>query len=79
MPLEGDGGRGGEGHVSVPILTIYNQHTAACGTPPAFSNESADLYIGYFANRYGEQWIFTFDPVCLERVAGEEAKGAEAV
>ena len=52
---------GGEGHVSVPILTIYNQHTAACGTPPAFANESADLYIGYFANRYGEQWIFTLD------------------
>ena len=22
---------------------------------------SPDLYIGYFANRYGEQWIFTFD------------------
>jgi len=45
----------------LPILTIYNQHTAACGTPPAFSNESADVSIGYFANRYGEQWIFTFD------------------
>ncbi len=24
-------------------------------------NESTDLYIGYFENRYGEQWIFTFD------------------
>jgi len=52
---------GGEGHVAVPILTVYNHHTVACGTPPAYSNESADLYIGYFANRYGEQWIFTFD------------------
>ena len=38
-----------------------NQHTAACGTPPALSNESGDLYIGYFANRSGEQWIFTRD------------------
>ena len=45
----------------VPILTLYNQHTPACGTPPAFSNESAALYVGYFANRYGEQWIFTLD------------------
>ena len=27
---------GREGHVSGPILTIYNQHTADCGTPPAF-------------------------------------------
>jgi len=52
--------------VSVPILTIYNQHPAACGTPPVVANESADLYIGYFANRYGEQWIFT-----LDRATGE--------
>ncbi len=52
---------GGEGQVPRPILTVYNQHTAACGTPPAFSNQSGDLYIGYFANRYGEQWIFTCD------------------
>jgi hypothetical protein len=43
------------------MLTIYNQHTAACGTPPVLSNESVDLYLGYFANQYGEQWIFTFD------------------
>jgi hypothetical protein len=27
----------------------------------ALSNESGDLYVGYFANRYGEQWIFTCD------------------
>jgi hypothetical protein len=47
--------------VSIPILTIYNRHTAACGAPPAVTNEAADLYIGYFANRYGEQWIFMFD------------------
>jgi len=52
---------GDEGHVPVPILTLYNQHTAACGTPPAFSNESGHLYIGYFANRDREQWIFTLD------------------
>jgi len=29
--------------------------------PAGFSNESGDLYIGYFANRSGEQWIFTRD------------------
>ena len=38
----------------VPILTLYNQRTPACGTPPAFSHETADLYVGSFANRYGE-------------------------
>jgi len=47
--------------VPVPILTLHNQHTAACGTPPALSNESGDLYIGSFANRYVDQWIFTCD------------------
>ena len=46
--------------MSEPILTIYNHHTAACGIPPALSSASAGLYIGYFANRDGEQWLFTF-------------------
>ena len=27
----------------MPILTLHNQHTAACGTPPTFSNESGNL------------------------------------
>jgi hypothetical protein len=53
--------RGGEPHMPEPILTISNRHTAACGPPPALRNESPVLYIGYFENRYGEQWIFTFD------------------
>jgi hypothetical protein len=47
--------------VPEPMLTIYNHHTAACGIPPAISNDSAELFIGYFANRDGEQWIFTFN------------------
>ena len=44
-----------------PMRTIHNRHPAACGIPPDVSTEAADLYIGYFENRYGEQWIFTFD------------------
>jgi hypothetical protein len=44
-----------------PILTIFNQHSAQCGTPPPISNESHDLYIGYFENPFGEQWVFTFN------------------
>jgi hypothetical protein len=44
-----------------PILTIHNRHPAACRIPPALTNEAAELYIGYFANRDGEQWLFTFD------------------
>jgi hypothetical protein len=45
--------------VSEPMLTIHNRHPAACGIPPALTTEAADLYIGYFENRHGEQWIFT--------------------
>ena len=44
--------------MSAPMLTIHNGHSAACGIPPAVSTEAADLSIGYFENRYGEQWIF---------------------
>ena len=47
--------------MSAPMLTIHNRHSAACGIPSAFSTEAADLYIGYFENRHGEQWIFTCD------------------
>ena len=44
-----------------PILTIDNRHGAECGTPKPISNEDPGLYIGYFQNPYGEQWIFTFN------------------
>ena len=54
--------------MSEPILTIYNRHPAACGVPPALSNASAELYIGYFANRHGEQWLFTFDRATREAI-----------
>jgi hypothetical protein len=60
------GPRGGERHVSAPILTIHNRHPAAGGIPPAFTTEAADLYIGYFENRHGEQWIFTCDRATRE-------------
>ena len=52
--------------MSEPMLTIHNRHPATSGIPPAFSTEAADLYIGYFENRHGEQWIFAL----LGRVDG---------
>ena len=54
--------------MSEPILTIYRYDAAGSGTPPAISNEASDLYIGYFENRYGEQWIFTFNRVTREAI-----------
>ena len=60
--------------MSAPMLTIHNRHSAACGIPPALRTEAADLYIGYFENRYGEQWVFTFD-----RATGEASlRGGDA-
>jgi len=44
-----------------PILTIYNKRVPEAGRPPALSNESPDLYVGYFENAFGEQWVFTFN------------------
>lgn len=43
------------------MLTIINKHTTECGTPPSVSNAASDVYVGYFENRFGEQWVFTFN------------------
>ena len=47
--------------MSEPLLKIRNHHAAACSDPPIVASDESDCYIGYFENRYGEQWIFTFD------------------
>ena len=46
--------------MSDPLLTIRNNHALACGDPPIVNN-SANCYVGYFENAYGEQWIFIYD------------------
>ena len=43
------------------VITLFNRHLAVCGEPPAKDNTNASEYIGYFANSYGEQWVFVFD------------------
>ena len=52
--------------MSEPLLTIGNHHTAYCGDPPIVNEDDRDTYIGYFENRYGEQWVFT-----CQRTSGE--------
>jgi hypothetical protein len=65
--------------VSEPLLTIHNRHSAACRIPPAVNVEAADLYIGYFENRDGEQWIVTCDRATREaRLRGGDAGWASA-
>jgi hypothetical protein len=47
--------------MSEPMLRIFNKHVAGCD-PPAINNlDNEALYIGYFENSEGEQWVFVFD------------------
>ena len=46
--------------MSEPLLRIRNHHVAACGDPPIVSGDDPAVYIGYFENPHGEQWIFTY-------------------
>ena len=44
------------------VFAAYNTHHERCGAPPRLCNtDSPGLYYGYFENRYGEQFVFTFD------------------
>lgn len=47
--------------LAIEIVQIFNRHTQHCGTPPHISNADEKLYVGYFENRHGEQFIFTFN------------------
>ena len=46
--------------MSDPLLCIRNYHSASCGDPPIVNGDDPNLYIGYFENAFGEQWIFTY-------------------
>jgi hypothetical protein len=44
------------------VFAAHNTHDERCGPPPRLRNtDNPGLYHGYFENRYGEQFIFTFD------------------
>jgi hypothetical protein len=47
--------------MSEPLLSIRNHHAPACGDPPIVNSDDPNVYIGYFENEHGEQWIFTCD------------------
>lgn len=54
--------------MSEPLLKIRNHHTPMCGDPPIVDGEDKSIYIGYFENRHGEQWILTCDRTTGEAV-----------
>lgn len=44
------------------VFTAHNNHDPRYGRPPRVRNtDNPGLYHGYFENRYGEQFVFTFD------------------
>ena len=44
------------------VFAAHNHHDERCGRPPHLRNtDNLGLYYGYFENRYGEQFVFTFD------------------
>ena len=44
------------------VFAAHNNHTPRCGAPPRVRNiDNPGLYYGYFENRSGEQFVFTFD------------------
>ncbi len=46
------------------VFVARNTHDVRCGSPPRLRNsDNPTLYHGYFENRYGEQFVFTFDQV----------------
>jgi hypothetical protein len=47
--------------MSEPLLSIRNHHAPTCGDPPIVNSDDPNVYIGYFENEHGEQWIFTGD------------------
>jgi hypothetical protein len=45
------------------VFAAYNMHSENCGPPPGRRNPAnPSLYYGYYENRYGEQFVFTYDP-----------------
>jgi hypothetical protein len=43
------------------VFAAHNNHDERCGRPPHLRNiDNLGLYYGYFENRYGEQFVFTF-------------------
>ena len=47
--------------MSEPLLRIRNHHVGACGDPPIINGDDPALYVGYFENAFGEQWVFTYN------------------
>lgn len=51
-----------------PLFKVSNHHVASCGVPTTIDADDAQKYFGYFANEYGEQAVFVFEPKSGEAI-----------
>ena len=47
--------------MSAPLLQSRNHHSLSCGDPPIIKGDDPNVYLGYFQNAFGEQWVFSYD------------------
>ena len=59
--------------MSEPLLRIRNHHTPDSGDPPIVNSDDPNIYVGYFENPYGEQWVFTYN----RETAAAELRGGD--
>jgi hypothetical protein len=64
--------------MSEPLLRIQNHHVPGMGDPPILNNDDPNIYIGYFASDYGDQWVFTFDRTTSRGAAAVMPAGTES-
>jgi len=65
--------------VSDPLLQTRNHHTVTCGDPPTIYDDDPNMYIGYFENAFGEQWVFSFDRATREATTSAGARRMRSV
>jgi len=49
-----------------PIFEAHNRYPADAGEPPYLTNTDKNLYVGYFLDEKGDQWLFTYDRTTKE-------------
>ncbi len=59
--------------MSEPLLRICNHHALECGDPPIVNSDDPNIYVGYFENPFGEQWVFTYN----RETAAAELRGGD--
>lgn len=49
-----------------PLLTLRSHHGPACGAQPVWQEQCPPGYVGYFENKHGEQFVFSYERATRE-------------